>query len=423
MPAPVGNHWYFIGKEIHKFNRPITELGAGVHQMPLQPANVSHVASYSWVDMPRPTIVVPGSPRVWNEPSVPFTLPVDTREDHLGQASTHNVPFHLLEPLVASVQHMQPDFLFHSLHVVSDRAFLRGLLRWANGAVYLTDFRYDVQVVAKTMLCTRKIIREWHCNGGHGKGFERITTTASADAASLPAPMMDHARIIRYVGPCRASSRQPLTPQQTIAGLDLLIRYQVDACLPVQQESGIGNRSAEPHTIRQQRDVPTTCRVTLIPQQRELVEQSRIVELKSGAGKRKSAGAFWSAAYPQMLLSQTPHLFVGLHVAGTFSEVRKHALGHGKCDGTAPRAVRDLNALASTLRNIYETVLAQGDGAALSIVCVGGVLKLHRRCAWDTDPDALPDSMLELFRPTKSPGEAESRTGEDERNTRISAML
>ena len=91
--------------------------------------------------------------------------------------------------------------------------------------------------------------------------------------------------------------------------------------------------------------------------------------------------------------------------------------------GIADRMQKELNALAAVLRDVYETVLEQGDGALLSLVCLGGVLKLYRRCAWDADPEALPDSMVELFRPPQSAGGEDSRAGGGERSIHISAML
>lgn len=97
---------------------------------------------------------------------------------------------------------------------------------------------------------------------------------------------------------------------------------------------------------------------------------------------------------PQLLFSQTPHLFVGMHAEGTFSEVRRHTLPALQVEAgwLAPELAR----LANALRAIYALVAEQhgADGALLSIMCVGGVLKLFRRARGS---HALPESMLGLF--------------------------
>lgn len=159
--------------------------------------NVEAIASWSWIDTKHPTIVVPGSPNVWNDRQLPFTVPRDARDAYAGFAHARKIPFASLEPLVTAVRHMQPDFAFADVDIVCGRAFLRQLLRWLRGGTGVVDFRYEIQCAGRTVLCEHRDLGNWIAFGGHGRNFER--SAARAQEETLPARLVEHDRVIRYV--------------------------------------------------------------------------------------------------------------------------------------------------------------------------------------------------------------------------------
>lgn len=57
-----------------------------------------------------------------------------------------------------------------------------------------------------------------------------------------------------------------------------------------------------------------------------LVQQQSLIELTTVGQNNLSRSFDWTEAVPQLYLSQTPHLFLGIHERGIFKSVRKHHL-------------------------------------------------------------------------------------------------
>ena len=98
----------------------------------------------------------------------------------------------------------------------------------------------------------------------------------------------------------------------------------------------------------------------------------------------------WNELYPQLALSQTPGLRLGVHERGTFTELREcqvdsdDGAGAGEPAGlpgqrreTAAQLVR----LARVLEEVQELAISRGPGPAgsFSLVCEGGELQVYGR--------------------------------------------
>ena len=98
----------------------------------------------------------------------------------------------------------------------------------------------------------------------------------------------------------------------------------------------------------------------------------------------------WNELYPQLVLSQTPGLRLGVHERGTFTELREcqvdsdDGAGAGEPAGlpaqrreTAAQLVR----LARVLEEVQELAISRGPGPAgsFSLVCEGGKLQVYGR--------------------------------------------
>ena len=144
-------------------------------------ANYKFLASYSWYDPAKPTILVPGCPPRWNPPTPhPIKVSKDSGPQFIDQ-NAHRclqspyAPF--FEPLL--ILHLKFDMTQVSL--ITDRNSLRKLLAFASGNTG-DPFRIGVEVVGDTLVLIRRekaSIRSIgkHDNKGYGHEFEKPFST------------------------------------------------------------------------------------------------------------------------------------------------------------------------------------------------------------------------------------------------------
>ncbi|KAF8516441.1 hypothetical protein BU17DRAFT_92786 [Hysterangium stoloniferum] len=260
----------------------------------------------------------------------------------------------------------------HSVDFVTDRNGVRKLLRWASGGENAGTFRIDLEFVGvKTILMQRwEISAVQNGDPGYEKEFEKASTR--------PAPGFEtasgHARIVTY----------------DMDGPKMLVRYGTDACLPTQPPKKVDDLSdlataSGGLTVRQTETEVTKLRICdgkhlSIITEGKLAPQSSLLELKTRS--IRSVNNFdWNESYPQLLLFQTPHIFVCVHVHGTFKEVRRKTLEELETGEVARKTADGLRKLKRILEEIREIVLGEGEGAVLSIVCKreGKEIVLYKR--------------------------------------------
>ncbi|EPQ54880.1 hypothetical protein GLOTRDRAFT_77669 [Gloeophyllum trabeum ATCC 11539] len=358
--------------------------------------NLQYLASYNWVEAAKPTIIVPGSPPEWTDRPLPFMVQRDSGTVFVDQ-NGFRVPRAVLLPLFKSVDMVteetgRPDFDWSSVDFVTDRNGLRKILRWVNGTADKT-FRIDMQLVGKqTILLNRwEATTKEPARGSFGFGFENATTE--------PAPGCErstgHHRIVTYACP------------SDMNGLKMVVRFEVDACLPPPREAtklssattlddltatlsglGLGSRSKAPETTSD------ASGLDIIHAGSADIAQERIVELTTRS--QRNADTFdWVDAYPQLFLSGTPHHFLGIHVGGKFSTIRKRRLGSPEMQRVEERAQPSLKKLRSILQVLHDLVIEHGETGRLSLICVKGILQVFKR---NTTDSLLPDEFLTRFR-------------------------
>jgi hypothetical protein len=116
-----------------------------------------------------------------------------------------------------------------------------------------------------------------------------------------------------------------------------------------------------------------------------------LIELKTYSGSRKN----WSRSYPQLFLSQTPHIYYGSHKGGNFSVIKKFTLGEPHLESIDQNAQAGFKKLRATLITVQELVRKYGTDGRLSFVCKGKELALYRR---EHSYSCLPKYALALFR-------------------------
>lgn len=366
-----------VGTEIHR-----SECGiAKVFSDKLE--KVRAVSSYSWTDNPQPTILVPSSPGIVQDVRLPLTLKKDTGVEfiNMNSALLPSAPF---APLFEAVNHLEPDYRWPELDILTDRNGFRKLLRWMTGKAD-RDFRIDMELVGdKTVILNRweehnKETR--YDSSGYGRNFEVAYSTSPGKKRAL-----GHHRIIEY----------------EFGGMKLMMRFEVDACLPAASTldlddltKGLGGLS-----ITKKKKEPTsgsnpdtlTGLIRIIPSG-ELVSQDRLVEVTTRSEKTFSK-LNWGDPYPQIYLSQTPHLHVAVHQFGTFNVIHKYKLGEGKMKDVHARSEDGFRRLAALLGIIVAKQREAGPDERLTLVCQKGILKVHENY---NGISCLPDELLALF--------------------------
>ncbi|KAG6864833.1 hypothetical protein C0991_006893, partial [Blastosporella zonata] len=356
--------------------------------------DLQYAGSYNWVDKPTPTIIVPGSPRQWTNRAPPYQVHADDGLSFKDQ-NGFRCPNHVLLPLITAVNHMSSlndeNFDWASFDFVTDRNNLRKLLRWINGQA--NDFRIDIQLAGRTVLLNRWENRyQEHMSGRtFGFNFEKASTKSAPGCEASTG----HHRIVRY----------------DMNGLKLVVRFEVDACIPA--ESPTASPVASPSgdldsiidalsgvSLRTDPAMPTlstaslgTSAVTVIPGG-SIVPQSSIAELTTRSTQNAS-NFDWKESYPQLFLSQTAHHFLAVHERGYFKEINKRKLESPELKKLAVDEIQgDLKKLRRLLDLIKDLATKHGERGRLSLVCQNSELKVYERTSQSS---CLSDETLRVF--------------------------
>ncbi|KAH9973930.1 hypothetical protein BJV74DRAFT_782643 [Russula compacta] len=367
--------------------------------------NVQYVTSYNWVDKEKPTIVVPGSPAVWTGRDVPFTLEPDDGSNFVDQNKARMSDYPML-PLFASadaIHGKEAPVDWPAVDVVTDRNGLRKLLRWLNPSEgkEVRDFRIDVDLVGtKTLVLSRWEGREREPLTGRSYGF---AFEAAMTRAAPGCPISGHYRAITY----------------DMLDIKMIVRFEVDACLPA---DAAPTKAGTSTTKCPEEKKPA-------PALDELADALESLNLQTDASSRPSSPSSsidivnagsqvpqdalleiasrsiyyvnqldWNEIYPQLALSQTPGLRLGVHERGTFTELRQWEIDGIDLTVQRRRLAAQMVRLAHVLKDVQELAIARGSGPAgsFSLVCERGSLNVYGRKGAKS---CLPQDVIARFAP------------------------
>ncbi|KAI8986173.1 hypothetical protein BD414DRAFT_416626 [Trametes punicea] len=403
------------------------------------PVKLEHfrcIGSYSWVDAPEPTILVPGSPREWLDPELPLDVGYDVGLQMFDPTGYHMRNSSTLIPLFRAVDAVQAGagaransssadktgMDWGAVDLVLDRSSMRKLLRWVwythsnadqgtrheghsegttagtNSNVHSKrrkpppDFRLDFQLGGeKTVLVerwdTRTFQRKLPPAHGCRNNFDNLATS--------PAPRgyqstKFHHRIVQY----------------DLEGLNLVVRFEVDACIPSSDDPAdmlarltLSSSLSSPHAMRVAPSVDSDTAITVV-RGGALTPHASLIEITTRSATARPAHT-WYETYIQLFLSQTPNFYFAKHERGLFTEVEKHPLASPKFARYQrdERIQRCLRQLVLILTTIQRAVQEQGKSGRLSVVCHQGTLALFERIDYGGGGRAgrLPDSELSRF--------------------------
>ncbi|KAJ7480640.1 hypothetical protein FB451DRAFT_1556220 [Mycena latifolia] len=257
---------------------------------------------------------------------------------------------------------------------VTDRNGLRKLMRWIDGAdadPAPKDFRIDMQLAGRTVLLNRweKRMRENFSGYSFGFNFEK----ASTDPAAGCEESSGHHRIVKY----------------DINGLKMIVRFEVDACIPssakaraasksVQSIDDLGNifagiKLAAPATPA--RASKTTYGLTIV-EDGATIPHSSIVELTTRSERREA------------------DYFLAVHTRGRFTAVNKRKLGTPELQAVERTLQPSLKKLRAALDVIKALVVKHGQRGRLTLVLRDGKLQVLERVS---SASCLPDEVMSQF--------------------------
>ncbi|THH16178.1 hypothetical protein EW146_g4426 [Bondarzewia mesenterica] len=350
--------------------------------------NLEYIASYNWTKSSNPTMTVPGSPPMWNDRPVPFTLNPDTGARYLDQDGFRLPSFPLLALMTAADTVGKP-VNWPSIDFVTDRDSLRKLVSWIDGSAAM-DFRIDVELAGnRTVLFNRWEARHQERMSGRTFGFqfERATTTAAPGCEDSTAHLRD------------------------FFGFKMVVRFEVDACLPFSSSGASTPNTAAPlpttdnladsmanlriDTARASPDgsPPPSSPLSSPPSQtvkpppviniiRAGVEvpQASILELATRSEKA-SQNLDWSYIFPQLYLTSTPHFYLGVHTRGCFEKVTKCSLDEEDMVQRKESAEDCMKKLGSALKVIRDIVMKYGKKSCLSLLAMATATYCHEHAS------------------------------------------
>ncbi|KAF9464193.1 hypothetical protein BDZ94DRAFT_525066 [Collybia nuda] len=376
--------------------RTIPRLEKSSDEKEVKITNFECIGSYNWVDSPSPTIIVPGSPPRWQNRPTPYSVHPDDGVAFVDQ-NGYRIPSAVLLPLITAVERKSKlndaTFDWASVDFVTDRNGLRKLLRWIGGTAK-KDFRIDMQLAGTgTVLLNRWEVRTSEQMSGftYGFNFEKASTK--------PVPGCEkstgHHRIVKY----------------DLDGLLMVVRYEVDACIPWEEEpttprpraatdvDDLIGALAEVKITPQLNDASTIPKAESPPKLTVLnggsdVPQSAIVELTTRSINRVHEFD-WEESYPQLFISQTPHHFLAIHERGRFIRVDKRKLTSTELQNVMEDVIQPhLKKLRRLLGTVKKLVIEHRQRGRLSLVCQEGELKVFQRVGRES---CLPDEIIRKF--------------------------
>ena len=165
----------------------------------------------------------------------------------------------------------------------------------------------------------------------------------------------------------------------------MVVRFEVDACLPYDATPS-GPSSHRPIGVKK---ASNSLDVQIIRAGSSDVPQTHLLEIKTHSNPSMK----WGKTYPQLYLSQTPHIYHAFHQNGTFTQVKKFTLGQSEIAWVEESAQEGFKKLRKLLNYIKSLVLKHGT-ARVSLVCVGKTLSVYRIPKGES---CLPEDALALF--------------------------
>ena len=198
----------------------------------------------------------------------------------------------------------------------------------------------------------------------------------------------------------------------------MVVRFEVDACLPQPKPQAIGASTSQ--ASRRQTDSTdldslsnmlsglavasdagsgpqvdddlSTSELDVI-RAGQLVPQSALIEMTTRS-QNNAKNYDWVEAYPQLFLAQTPHHFLAVHNRGEFERIEKRSLADSEMKNVEAKLQGNFRKLRAALKTVQDLVVEHGERGRLSLVFRDGSLEVFER---RTQASCLPEEMFDKF--------------------------
>ncbi|GLA78344.1 hypothetical protein AtubIFM55763_011072 [Aspergillus tubingensis] len=315
------------------------------------------ITSYNLLPKKEKSMVVPGTPSIYKPPTTPTHIPPDSGK-YILDPNSLIFPNCTLEPLLRAITTTttatgKPKVNLTTTDLITDRRNLRLLLSFVSSSK--KPFRIDVEVINTTVLLSLWTSSKTNFVGqfqGYGHSFEKAATWNPRYIRGS----IIHNRAVRY----------------TLGGIHILLRYEVDACMPGKPPPPAHTSTSTTPTNTNHQS-PTGIRVI---NSGTLVHPNRIIEIKTGPVSKRLDN---SKNLEQMWFSHTPILCTGQYQPdGTFLPARAQNM---EKEGRLEQWERDneekIRRLVRVLEMVFEVV--RGVPHRCALVHDGdGVLRVYQ---------------------------------------------
>ncbi|XP_006462526.1 hypothetical protein AGABI2DRAFT_119382 [Agaricus bisporus var. bisporus H97] len=404
----------------HKFILPTDAASRGFNA---DITNCEYIGSYNWVsNHGDQSIIVPGSPREWQERPLPHYLRLDREGHYRDQYDPRMRSINLL-PLLLSVNHWQErtqpseKYPWYDVDFITNRNSIRNLLRILrnqssgsydsrgitkdysrgnfNNPSYSNPVRIDVELAGnKTILLNRwdSTTFEPITRNSCGFNFENAFTREADAVSALDSVSKDSGRHLRIVS-------------YDFGGLHMVVRSEIDACIPSAPQSSydfineiVPSKSEQESSSSQQ--ITTAFGLNIIPSPNPPTPQSHLIELSTVSTSKTTTFQTWNAKerYPQLFFSQVPNHYLACHTKGLITQVRKRDI-HTSPEILfyQPTIQPQFKTLRHLLHMIQMEVIKQSrrfpNVNSFSLVYKNGQLSLFERVG----ERCLPDEAFAMF--------------------------
>ncbi|CUA75100.1 hypothetical protein RSOLAG22IIIB_01742 [Rhizoctonia solani] len=349
----------------------------------VEATNVVPLGSYNWTDHSIPTIVIPGAPPLWKEPTLPLQLEPDVGDSFIDQNAAR-LPMHPLEPMFRAIDVTQKqlgnDFKLanENIDIIADRNSLRKLTRFISSHGPNRDprpgsnreFRIDVQLASngRTLVLNRheeNSIRKSTGFNGYGFSFEKATTEEIA-------PLLGVNSTRTHISRFKSTGHHRIT-RYDLLGLRFLVRYEVDAMesIPAAEPTAVARKddlddlaaTFAQTSLSESTSLPKPRLVAKKPEpiidvphselrhviHGSLIPQNEVLELRT---VKSSLQIPWSDAYPQLFLSQTPVFKIAKQLEGYIDTIQTYTDQNSGMKEAHERLAPDFVTLVELLKRI-----------------------------------------------------------------------
>ena len=182
----------------------------------------------------------------------------------------------------------------------------------------------------------------------------------------------------------------------------MVVRFEVDACLAPAAAAGAHSRAhptiddlAENLSAVSMAETRFDCEYPLIIREGgSEISFDSVIEMTTRSEYTMANGFNWQEAYPQLFFSKTSNHYLAIHNRGTFNSIEKRNTSSKELQKVEKELQPQFQKTRKALDLIRNVVVAHGKKGRLSLVCMGGVMKVYQR---SSDESLLPSEVMQYF--------------------------